>query len=228
MLLLFFAYLYGVIHALGPGHGKTLVASYFLSNERSYTKAFGVSVAIGVVHTFSAFLLTLVVYYVVSTFLAQFMNDTIFYTTKISALIIIGIAIYLLVKKYKAYKELERQKLQPAMRFSTMPHIETCACATCKVDKNSTDFALIVSAGIIPCPGTTTLFIFAISLGLFYAGFISALVMSMGMSSVIFISAVLSVFMRKKAIHTNEKLKKYLEYASLIVILALGIFLLLA
>ena len=62
MFLLFIAYMYGVIHALGPGHGKTLVGSYFLSNERSYSKALFISLAIGVVHTFSAFFLTLIIY----------------------------------------------------------------------------------------------------------------------------------------------------------------------
>jgi ABC-type nickel/cobalt efflux system permease component RcnA len=228
MFLLFFAYIYGVIHALGPGHGKTLVASYFLSNERSYSKALFISLAIGFVHTFSAFLLTLIIYFMVNTFLAQFLNDTVFYTTKISALIIISIAVYLIYKKYKAYRILEQMRKAPKYTFSTTPHVSTCGCSSCKVDNNSTDMALIISAGIIPCPGTTTIFIFAISLGLYYAGFVSAFVMSMGMSTIIFFSALLSVAVRKKTADSNSNLKKYLEYASLAVILILGIILLLS
>lgn len=227
LFLLFFAYIYGVIHALGPGHGKTLVASYFLSNERSYTKAFFISLAIGVLHTFSAFILTLVIYFLVNTFLAQFLDDTVYYTTKISALIIISIAIYLIYKKYIFYKTVKEEGEAPKSAFSTTPpHLSSCACSSCKVDKNSTDTALIISAGIIPCPGTTTIFIFAISMGLYYAGFISALVMSLGMSSVIFFSALLSTLVRKKALSTNEKLKKYLEFGSLIIIFILGVVLL--
>ena len=104
----------------------------------------------------------------------------------------------------------------------------TCSCASCKVDANSTDAALIISAGIIPCPGTVTIFIFALSLGLYYAGFLSALVMSLGMSTVIFFSALLSVAIRKKSSGLNEKVKKYLEYASLGIILILGVVLLFA
>ena len=228
LFLLFFAYTYGVIHALGPGHGKTLVASYFLSNERSYSKALYISVAIGFVHTFSAFLLTLVIYFFVNTFLAQFVNDTVFYTTKISALIIITIAVYLIYKKYKAYKKIEQMSKVSKFSFSATPHVSTCGCNACKVDKNSTDIALIISAGIIPCPGTTTIFIFAISLGLYYAGFVSALVMSLGMSTIIFFSALLSTAVRKKTSQSNNNLKKYLEYGSLLIILILGTFLLLA
>ena len=224
-LLLLFAFAYGLIHALGPGHGKTLVASYFLSNDKSYTKALLISLAIGVVHTFSAFLLTLVIYFVVESFLAQFMDNTITYTTKISALIIIAIAVYLLYKKIRAHRALARQK-NFANFSTTPPHISSCGCASCKVENNSTDLALILSAGIIPCPGTVTLFIFALSLEMYTLGFFSAFVMSLGMSSIIFISAILSVTIRKKALKSNTKLQKILEYGSLFVILLLGLLLL--
>jgi len=223
LFLLFFAYVYGLVHALGPGHGKTLVGSYFLSNERSYSKALSISLAIGVVHTFSAFLLTLLIYYVVDVFLAQFLDESIFYTTKISALIIIFIALYLLYKKYKAYKSISELN---SYKFTTQPHIATCGCNSCKVEKNSTDAGLIISAGIIPCPGTVTIFIFSFSLGLYYAGFLAALVMSLGMSTVIFVSALLSVVIRKKTSNSHERIKKYLEYISLFIILVLGVFLL--
>jgi nickel/cobalt exporter len=227
LFLLFFAYLYGVIHAMGPGHGKTLVASYFLANDRSYSKALFISLAIGIVHTFSAFILTVVIYYVLNTLLAQFLGNTVYYTTKISALIIIFIAIYLIYKKYRLYKQIEEEKNNPHFLFTTsQTHLSTCACSSCKIDKNSTDAALIISAGIIPCPGTTTLFIFAISTGLYYAGFISALVMSLGMSSVIFFSALFSTLIRKKLFTSSERIKKYLEFTSLILILTLGSFLL--
>jgi len=224
LFLLFFAYAYGLIHALGPGHGKTLVGSYFLSNDRSYLKALFISLAIGVVHTFSAFILTVVIYFLTDRLLSQFVNDAVWYTTKISALIIVSIALYLLYKKYQAYKALKK----PRFTFSTTPHAATCGCSACKVDARSTDAALIISAGIIPCPGTVTIFIFALSLGLYYAGFLSALLMSLGMSTVIFFSALLSVAVRKKSSNSNGNVKKFLEYASLSVILILGTVLLFA
>lgn len=221
--LLLFAYIYGLVHALGPGHGKTLVASYFLSNERSYLKALSVSLAIGLVHTFSAFLLTLIIYFSVNAFLSQFMQDSIYLTTKISAITIIFIALYLIYTKYKAYKKINNAQ---KFSFSTSPHVATCSCSSCKVDNNSTDAALIISAGIIPCPGTTTIFIFALSLGLYYAGFLAAFVMSLGMSTIIYISAIISVSIRKKTSQKSAKLKKYLEYGSLGIILILGLLLL--
>jgi len=218
LLILLFAYVYGLVHAIGPGHGKTLVASYFLSNDRSYTKAFFISLAIGVVHTFSAFLLTLFIYFVVETFLAQFMQNTIMLTTKVSAFVIIAIALYLLYKKLKAYRA--RKNI---MNFSASPHASSCDCGSCKVDQNSTDLALIVSAGIIPCPGTVTIFIFSLSMGMYFLGFLSAFVMSLGMSTIIFLSAIISVSMRKKTSQKHTKIQIILEYLSLALIFILGI-----
>ncbi|WP_162139345.1 DUF1007 family protein [Sulfurimonas hongkongensis] len=218
LLILLFAYVYGVVHAIGPGHGKTLVASYFLSNERSYTKAFFISLAIGVVHTFSAFLLTLFIYFVVETFLAQFMQNTIMLTTKVSAFVIISIALYLLYKKLKAYRVKKN-----SMSFSTTPHESNCGCGSCKVDQNSTDLALIISAGIIPCPGTVTIFIFSLSMGMYFLGFLSAFVMSLGMSTIIFLSAIVSVSVRKKTSQKHTKIQLILEYLSLALIFILGI-----
>lgn len=224
LLILFFSYIYGLVHAIGPGHGKTLVASYFLSNERSYSKAFFISLAIGVVHTFAAFFLTLAIYFLIETFLAQFMENTVTLTTKISAIIIIAIALYLFYKKYKTARA---QKVKPAFSFSaTPPHASSCGCGACRVDHNSTDAALIVSAGIVPCPGTVTVFIFSLSMGLYVLGFLSALVMSLGMSTIIFASALLSVTLRKKTSVGDPRIKTVLEYLSLAMIFFLGALLL--
>lgn len=220
LLILLFAYIYGVIHAIGPGHGKTLVASYFLSNDRSYSKALFISLAIGIVHTFSAFLLTVVIYFIINTFLAQFMDNTIMITTKVSAFIIIAIALYLLYKKLQAYSNSKKP-----LTFTTSPHISSCGCGSCKVDKNSTDAALVISAGIIPCPGTVTVFIFSLSMGLYFLGFLSAFVMSIGMSTIIFISALISVSVRKKALKKHSKIQLILEYLSLALIFILGVIL---
>jgi len=223
-MLLLFAYVYGIVHAMGPGHGKTLVSSYFLSHERSYSKALRVSAMIGVVHTFSAFILTLVVYYVITNFLAQVLDNAVFYTTKISAIIIIIIAIHLFIKKFQADKK--RKLHSNNFVFSTTAHESSCGCNACKVD-NQADLALIFSAGIIPCPGTVTLFIFAFSLELYTVGIFSALLMSLGMSTIIFLSAIISVTIRKKGLTERPRLKRILEYLSLTIIFVLGLALLL-
>jgi len=231
--LLVFSLLYGIIHALGPGHGKTLISSYFLGNNRSYMKALSISSMIGVVHTFSAFILTLIVYFVIGTLLTSFIIEVEKVAIKVSAGIIILIALFLLFQKLKNLKKNKQQfsiaqqtpsfiktsKVQQPVHQNTL----SCGCNACKT--KSTDIGVILAAGIVPCPGTVTVFIFTMSLGIYFVGFLSAVFMSLGMSLVIFITALLSAKLRKST-SSNTFIVKFLEYGSIIFILLLGIILL--
>lgn len=213
--LLLFSFIYGVIHALGPGHGKTLVGSYFLSENRSIGKAFNISLLIGVVHTFSAFLLTVVIYLLLNLFFVSFVTNVDYVATKLSAIIIIAIASYLIYKKYRSKKK---------VTFSAHnPNTHSCSCSACHT--KSEDLGVILAAGIVPCPGTVTIFIFTSGLGIYYVGFLSAIFMSLGMSLIIFITAYLSIKVRKKS-SSNTILQKIFEYGSLVFILCLGVLLL--
>ena len=154
--------------------------------------------------------MTLVVYYLFSVLFSNFFLDVEKVTEKISAIIIILIALYMLYKKYK--KNVEHKHGD-----------STCGCGGCQ--SKGTDFGVIVSSGIVPCPGTVTIFLFTFGLGIVFVGFVSAIAMSVGMSLVIFVTAYLSSKVRKSS-NQNTKLVKTLEYGSLLFILSLGIILL--
>lgn len=218
--LLFFSFIYGIIHALGPGHGKSLVAAYFLGNNRSIPKALSIASLIGVVHTFSAFILTFTLYYILNTYLSEYFEDLEYVTIKISAMVIILIALYLLYKKLP-----KKQKKVPLWSAENpTEHQSGCGCGACK--STSTDLGIILSAGIVPCPGTITIFVFALSFGAYMVGFLSAVFMSLGMSIVIFGAALLSLKVRKST-SGNERFRILLDYGSLLFIFSLGMILLL-
>lgn len=223
--LLLFSFVYGIVHAIGPGHGKSLVSAYFLSEDRSCLKAFSLSAVIGAVHTFSAFILTFTVYYILESFLSKYFSDIDLIATKTSAVIIISIAIYLLYKKIPkiSIKQHDHEIENRPFAIKPVSHI-SCGCSACKT--NSTDLGVVLSAGVVPCPGTVTIFIFTMSLGIYLAGFLSAVFMSAGMSLIIFISAYLSIKVRDKA-KKNKAVVKFIEYGSLVFILFLGFGLLL-
>jgi nickel/cobalt transporter (NicO) family protein len=213
--LLLFSFLYGVLHAIGPGHGKSLVGAYFLSENHSLKKALGISTMIGVVHTLSAFVFTLCIYFIVDMLFSNIFTNVEKIATQISGGVIILIALTLLYRKYT---------FKPKMTFSTqkpLPGTHTsCGCNSCTT--NSTDLGVVLGAGIVPCAGTVTIFLFTISLGAYFVGFLSAIFMSIGMSLVIFLTAYLSQNIRKKGAK-NSKMVKLFEYGSLIFILVLGI-----
>lgn len=238
--LLFFSLLYGIIHAIGPGHGKSLVAAYFLGNNRSVSKAFWVSALIGVVHTFSAFLLTFTIFYILNAYMDEHFYQVEHITTQVSAMIIILIALYLFYKRLpkrpkrvvKATtwsQSIPKDDVPQSFTWSGVkkeqPHEHSCGCGACQSE--SSDLGVILSAGIVPCPGTVTIFIFTLSLGVYWLGFLSAIFMSLGMSLIIFIAAYLSLKVRKTTMG-SDRVRKILDYGSLVFILGLGILLLVA
>ncbi len=184
--LLLFSFLYGALHAAGPGHGKMLVTSYFFGVRQNRAKAAGIALAIGIVHTFSAFLMTLVIYYFFELFFKEFLDNFIFYATKISALIILGISIYLIYKKIPAIKRTFFKSKNTKNFTSFSAHPPTCSCKACSSEGKSTDVGVVLGASLVPCPGTITIFIFTMALGEYLIGFLAAFCMSMGMSLVIF------------------------------------------
>ena len=214
-LFLGVSFLYGLFHAAGPGHGKALVGSYFLSSKQNYAKALYIAILIGFVHTFSAFLLTLVLHLFFDLFFKTFFDNFAYYATKASALIILGIAVYLL------FKTLKRSRKTPKM-ISFSAHPPRCSCASCSEKPHTTDLGVILSAGIVPCPGTVTIFIFALSSGEYLFGFLSALFMGFGMSFIIALTASGTLFAQHRFLKNSTQISTYAHYLSLCMMFLLG------
>lgn len=220
-LFLGISFLYGLLHAAGPGHGKALVSSYLFATKHRYSKALSMAALIGIVHTFAAFLLTLVIYALFDLFFNAFFTNVTYYATKLSALIIMGIAGYLVLGKIKAMRS--RPKI---VSFSTHPF--ACRCSACSPKSQSSDWGVVLSAGIVPCPGTITIFIFALNTGAYLLGFLAALSMSLGMSCVIALTSLAAVFTKNRFQTKSPKILIYSEIISLAIMLSLGFILLIA
>jgi len=214
LVLLVVSFAYGFIHASGPGHGKMLVASYFSSNDKSYKKAILIALGIAVVHTFSALFLTIFAYFVLSSIFSLAVSNASAVITKISGAAIIAIGFYFLYTKIKHYRTKHMIKWSKTQ-------VSSCSCASCK-SANSTDAMLVFTAGIVPCPGTVTVFLFSISLGLFYIGLLSAIAMSLGMGLVIAATALLSAKFRNVTKSKFSKFLVVLEFISVFAIISIG------
>lgn len=224
--LLLVSFVYGIVHAMGPGHGKSLAFSYFLSNKTSYLKAFAISQASAFVHIVGALILVIISIFIIDSVLNSFVEDSVAILTKVSALMIISLASYLLYNKLKN---------------------KDCACNTCcsshqqnssikwsAKEQNSIqklkpnfmkkDLYFVITSGLIPCPGTVILFIYAFILKTYFAVLLAAIFISLGMGVVIFASSFLGLSLNKLS-QKSHKLTSFLEILAPIIMIVLGILL---
>jgi ABC-type nickel/cobalt efflux system permease component RcnA len=82
---------------------------------------------------------------------------------------------------------------------------------------------LILGAGIVPCPGTIIVFLFAISMGMYMLGLMSAVVMSLGMGLTIALSASVGTALRRKSSSAGERALKVVDILGVVIMLSAGI-----
>lgn len=239
--LILFSFLYGLFHALGPGHGKTLVGSYFLAKGGNWIGAFWMSLRIGIIHVAGAFVLVMVSVYFIQTFISKVLKDVTSYTTYFSAALIILIALWMLYQKLlshttKVSNPLTKWSLNGDNNSSTLMqtpqqkihHHERCSCHTCNTLplKNNNSWFVALAAGIVPCPGTVVIFLLTFVFGNYYIGFLSAIAMAFGMGVVIFVSALFAQVLHVKLQSRWKFLPSLFEYGAIFFMLIFGILLL--
>ncbi|WP_285906736.1 DUF1007 family protein [Pseudodesulfovibrio pelocollis] len=165
------SFLYGVVHAVGPGHGKTVVCSYFLSNPGSFLSGAIMGNAITFVHMASAAVAVGAAYLLFSTGMGGFQAASRALQPASYALL----ALMGLFLTAKALLDLSRGGLVA----ETSCHIDHQALG----ESVNTRRVLLVSfvTGLIPCPGAAVILAFSIGLNIFWAGLAAVIVMAAGM-----------------------------------------------
>ncbi|WP_072681794.1 nickel/cobalt transporter [Arcobacter sp. LA11] len=203
LLVLGIAFLYGLIHAAGPGHGKALVAFYFSTNKNTYSEAFSLGYLISVIHAISALVLTFGIFFILEKMFRQNFNHYSNITMQISAVMIILVGVYIIVSSYLSRKQKEKG-----------------------IEKSRSKYALAFSAGVVPCPGVMTIVLFCIMLKKYLLGVLAAITMSIGMGFTISLVGILSITLNKRTNSFLENKSFILEIIGGVLIFSLGFILL--
>lgn len=202
-LLAGLSFAYGVFHAAGPGHGKAVMASYMIANERALKR--------GLVLTFLAAVLQGLVAVVIVGVAALVFNATATRMTEaaqaiemVSYAAVAALGLYLVWTKGGALARAIRARA-PEPTFATAGGAPTSGRFTCDAVEPghvhdascghfhapdpadlgegfswSSALATIVAAGARPCSGAILVLVFTLAQGVFLAGVGAVAAMSLG------------------------------------------------
>lgn len=229
--LLLASFIYGIIHALGPGHGKALAFSYFSAQKSSYTQAFFISLATAFIHILGALILVVISVFILKSVLNSFLDDSITYITSVSAVLIMLLSIVILYRKIKKKScvcsscntskpmfTAQKQNINFVQNTSNKIHFNN--------NRKKQDLFFVITAGLIPCPGTVVLFVYAFILKTYISVILASIAISLGMGLVIFLSSFIGVSLNKVSAKSH-KIVNIVEIIAPIFMFGLGLLLLL-
>lgn len=154
------AFGYGFVHAVGPGHGKLLVASWFIDHG-CRSDVVKMAALIAAIHTGSAVLLTILFHGIFTTLPTPETQE------KLRAVIISASGIALIVLGMFRLFGCRRCQTGQARSFFRL--------------KGESPLAVALAAGVIPCPMTMSLLLLSVVLGIFPVGLLAVTGVSCGM-----------------------------------------------
>lgn len=167
---LLFAFVYGFIHAMGPGHGKIFAAGYFMNRPDGLWLGFVFGFLTMGFHVLSATIL------VVGGFLLLGGSDALVNGAGVVFIEPVSFGLVMLLgafMTFDALREMRRGKRREYLRG----HGEEIPPWAGRGRLWSMAFA----AGMVPCPGAAMVLIFSITLGIAHAGYAAMLAISLGM-----------------------------------------------
>lgn len=164
ILVLFIAFLYGMLHALGPGHRKTVVFSLYIARRAPWWEPALTSFILALLHGVSAIVFMEIVNGIAGS-VAAAADQTAIAAEGYSFLVIILVTLFFIIKE--------------SVEFFRSGH-HHCGC---RGDEKSGVVHIVpfLVSGLYPCPGAILILAFCYSLGIKTFGNLCILSMSLGM-----------------------------------------------
>ncbi len=192
LLVALLALAYGIFHAAGPGHGKTIVSSFLLANEGNIRQSFIIGYLVAIVHALSALTVVLVLYYLIRGIFATGVEQANHYIQLVTFAVITAIGAVMLVRRSMGkththghhHEHPEPDHAQGPEAGLTMRNL----------------LGIAIPAGVIPCPGAVAVVLFALSLHMLAVSILAVSSISLGMGTTISATGAVVIMVKRGAI----------------------------
>lgn len=178
LLLMGAAFAYGFLHALGPGHRKVVLSSYFISDRSALGSGVLTAFSVAFIHAGAALALVFGLYGLVTGPVMSRFNDLSINIERISYFVLIAIGCLLLVSHLVSHIRRRAGRAEgPAVRTGGR-------------------LAFIAASGAVPCPGAAAVLVFGIGNGAAGLAALAVVSMSLGMGTLLSVLVIATVLLR--------------------------------
>src|SRR5581483_633632 len=213
----------GALHALSPGHGKTVVAAYLVGSGGTARQAFFLGATMTATHTIGVYVLGLVTLY-----LSQYVLPERLYPALqlVSGLLIVGLGVGLFGSRLRtALGRRGRERSIFTHHHGGQSHTHLPGTSHQAVTGRSL-LALGISGGLLPCPSALVVLLSAIALHRVGFGLLLVVAFSVGLAGVLVGIGLVLVYagrgLRRVPIG-GSRIAQLLPVASPVVIVAAGL-----
>jgi ABC-type nickel/cobalt efflux system permease component RcnA len=207
--LVLMSFLYGVLHAAGPGHGKAVLTTYLLTHRNRLNRGIAMGIGAAMLQGVTALLL---VYGLtgLAGWLPRETETASLWATRVSFALLAVVGLYLLSRAALGLFRGVRQWRQPAGHahhdHAGHEHGESCGCrhlpSAAEIDTAADRRAaagVVLAIGLRPCTGAVLVLILASVMDLVWYGAFAVLAMSLGTAITVVMLAVLATKARQWA-----------------------------
>jgi nickel/cobalt transporter (NicO) family protein len=224
LALVALSFVYGILHAVGPGHGKAIISSYVVANEETVRRGVLISFIAAGLQALTAIVLVGVLLIGLNATGLQ-VNAWSNYLESVSYALIAGVGLYLLVTQlgrlWRGWRGVRASHHGHAHdhhhhhhdhhdHHAHHTHAPGEACDHCDhiVDARKLAgpfswrkvMAVVFSVGVRPCTGAILVLVFALTQGMFWAGVAATFAMALGTAITVAALASLALGSRELAL----------------------------
>ena len=209
------AFLYGVFHAAGPGHGKFIVTSYFLARDAPVSRGVLMSGLIALTQAVSAIVIVTLLVLILDLGRLQVLGYAVT-VELVSYALVVGLGLYM------AWGALRGKECDHGGHGHDHHHhhhhdhdhgdghghshvaMEASPENLLWYKRLGDMLAMAVAAGIRPCSGAIILLLFTMANGLFLLGIAGTLAMAVGVAITVSMVGLLAIGARRTIIHATH------------------------
>jgi len=223
------SFLYGVVHALGPGHGKTVISSYVVANEETVRRGVIISFIAAAIQAMTA-VAVIGVFAIALNASGLTIKAWSLQLESASYALIALVGLWLLVGQLRGLWRRWRSAPAAVAVGAGIPQVDFDDHDAHSHDHHGHDhdhgeachhivdakavsgpmswrkiMAVVFSVGIRPCSGAILVLVFALTQGLFWAGVVATFAMAFGTALTVAALATLALSSRELALKLGGK-----------------------